>query len=176
MKTLSKLVIGAVAGVGIALAAATFAHGPGYGYGPGGYGMGGYGMGMHGPGGYGYGMGMHGPGGYGPGMGMQGQGFGGPGAMGARLDTLKSELKLTAKQTKAWDAFETAVNGQVQAMVATHAAMHTAAQTPDTHIAFMEQRLEGMKAVQKARTDLYNVLTPEQKAIADRYWIGGPRI
>ncbi len=170
MKTLSKLVIGAVAGVGIALAAATYAHGPGSGYG-----QGGYGMGMHGPGGYGYGMGMHG-GGYGPGMGMHGQGFGGPGAMGARLDTLKSELKLTANQTKAWDAFETTVNGQTQAMLATHAAMHTAAQTPDAHIAFMEQRLEGMKAVLKARTDLYNVLTPEQKAVADRYWVGGPRL
>lgn len=57
-------------------------------------------------------------------------------------------------------------------MVTTHTAMHTAAQTPDTHLTFMEQRLEGMKAVQKARTDLYNVLTPEQKAIADQYWTG----
>ena len=185
MKTLSKLVIGAVAGVGIALAAVTYAHGPGYGSGPGGYG---YGMGMHGPGGYGYGPGMHGPGGYGygpgmhgasgfgPGMGMHGpQGFGGPGAMGARLDSLKSELKLTGDQTKAWDAFASAVQTQTQSMLATHNAMHATAPNPDTHIAFMEQRLNGMKAVQKARTDLYNVLTPEQKAIADQYWVGGPR-
>ena len=164
MKTLSKLVIGAVAGVGIAVAAATYAHGPGYGYGSG-----------YGPG-YGYGMSMHGAGGFGPGMGMHGpQGFGGPGAMGARLDSLKSELKLTGNQTKAWDAFESAVNSQTQAMFATHNAMHSTAPNPDTHIAFMEQRLNGMKAIQKARTDLYNVLTPEQKAIADQYWVGGPR-
>ena len=161
MKTLSKLVIGAVAGVGIALAAVTYAHGPGNGYGPG----------------YGYGMGMHGPGGFGPGMGMHGpHGFGGPGAMGARLDSLKSELKLTGKQTKAWDAFEAAVQSQAQAMLATHNAMQSAGPNPDAHIAFMEQRLAGMKAVQKARTDLYIVLTPEQKAVADRYWTGGPRI
>ena len=39
-------------------------------------------------------------------------------------------------------------------------------------IAFMEQRLAGMKAVTKARADLYAVLTPEQKAIADRLMRG----
>ena len=47
-------------------------------------------------------------------------------------------------------------------------------QNQDEHIAFMEQRLEGMKAVQKARTDLYQVLTPEQKAVIDRYGFHGP--
>lgn len=158
MKTLSKLVIGAVAGVGISLAAATFAHGPGFGYGPGNGGMG-----------------MHG--GFGPGTGMYGMhGFGGPGMMGtARLDGLKSELKLTGDQTKAWDAFETAVRGQAESMIATHEAMHTTAPNPDEHIAFMQQRLDSLKTVQKARTDLYKVLTPEQQAIADRYWTGGPR-
>jgi Spy/CpxP family protein refolding chaperone len=61
-------------------------------------------------------------------------------------------------------------------MLATHNAMRSTGPNPDAHIAFMEQRLEGLKAVQKARTDLYSVLTPEQKAIADRYWVGGPRI
>ena len=173
MKTLSKLAIGAVAGVGIALAAATFAHGPGFGYG---YGMGGYGMGPGMMGGYGgYGMhGGYGPGGYGPGM-MYGQGFGGPGAWGAGLDSLKTELKLTGKQTAAWDTFETAVRGQRDAMIATHNAMWSTGPDPEAHVAFMQQRLDGLKTVQKARTDLYNVLTPEQKAIADRYWTRGPR-
>jgi hypothetical protein len=173
MKTLSKLVIGTVAGVGIALAAVTYAHGPG-GYGPGGQG---YGMGMHGSGGYGYGMGMHGAGGFGPGMGMHGPGFGGPGTIDTRLDTLKSELKLTGNQTKAWGTFENAVRGEVETMLATHDAMHTNVQNQDAHIAFMEQRLEGVKAVQKTRTDLYQVLTPEQKTILDRYgWFHGARM
>lgn len=167
MKNLSKLVIGAVAGVSIALAAATFAHGPGFGYGMGGYGMGPGMMGGYG----GYGMGMHG--GYGPGM-MHGQGFGGPGAMGTRLDTLKGELKLSGDQTKAWDTFETAVRGEVKSMIATHEAMHTTGPNPDAHVALMEQRLTNIKTVQKARTDLYQVLTPEQKTVADRYWTGGP--
>ncbi len=163
MKTLSKLVIGAVAGAGIALAATTFAHGPGFGYGYGlGYGMGGYGMGMHG--------------GFGPGMGMYGMHGFGPGAWGAGLDSLKTELKLTGKQTAAWDAFETAVRGQRDSMIAAHNAMWSTGPNPEAHIAFMQQRLDSLKAVQKARTDLYNVLTPEQKAVADRYWTGGPRI
>jgi Spy/CpxP family protein refolding chaperone len=40
------------------------------------------------------------------------------------------------------------------------------------HITRMEQRLAGMKAVQKARTELVKVLTPEQQAVLDRH---GPR-
>ena len=36
-------------------------------------------------------------------------------------------------------------------------------------VAHMEQRLAGMKEVQKARTELYKVLTPEQKAAFDRH-------
>jgi len=158
MKTLSKMVVGAVAGVGLAVAAVTFAQGPGVG---------------SIPWGYGHGMGMHGGGGFGPGM-MHG--FGGPYAMEGRLDSLKTELKLTTTQTKAWEAFEGAVRGQTEAMVATHAAMQATGPNPDAHIALMDQRLAGFKAVQKARTDLYNVLTPEQKAVADRYWIRGPHI
>jgi Spy/CpxP family protein refolding chaperone len=174
MKTSSKFVITAVAGIGIALATVAYAHGPGFGYGPDGYG---HGMGMHGSYGYGAGMGMHGAGGYGPGMGMNGpHGFGGPGAVDARLDSIKSELKLTGNQTKAWDSFEKTVRSQTQAMFETSAQMHAGAQNPDAHIGFMEQRLEGMKAVQKARTDLYNVLTPEQKAIVDRSWFHGMHI
>ena len=78
-------------------------------------------------------------------------------------------------QTKAWDSFEKAVRSQTEAMFETRAQMRAGAQNPDAHITFMEQRLEGMKAVQKARTDLYKVLTPEQKAIADRYGFQGPR-
>lgn len=156
MKTFSKIVIGTVAGVGIALTAAAFAQGPGYGHGPGGYG---HTMGMHGPGG-----GMHGP-----------QGYGGAGMVDTHLNAIKSELKLTADQTKAWEAFEKSVRNQVQTMHEGRTAMRSGGQNPDAHIAFMEQRLEGMKAVQKARTDLYAVLTPEQKSVIDRYGFHGPR-
>ena len=165
MKTLSKIAIGTVAGIGLAFAAAAFAHGPGFGYGAGGHG---YGVGMMGPHGGGPGYGMHGPYGGRPGA--------GPclaaGTVETRLDSLKSELKLTDTQTKAWEAFENAVRNQVQ--VRTEARPHWS-QNQDEHIALMEQRLAGMKALQKARNDLYAVLTPEQKSVADRYGFRGPR-
>ena len=54
-----------------------------------------------------------------------------------------------------------------------HAAGHatTAGTDPmQAHIAHMEQRLAGMKEVQKARTDLSKVLTPGQRAALD--WHG----
>jgi hypothetical protein len=173
MTTLSKIAIGVSAAIGIALAAAAYAHGPGFGYGQG--------MGMMGQYGGGPGAGMHGMHGGGPGAGMHGM-FRGAGAPGpcagsvkidARLDTIESELKLTAEQTPAWEAFETVVRTQMQTMTEAHPHW---SQDDNEHIAFMEQRLAGMKAVQKARTELYKVLTPEQKATADRYGIRGPRV
>ena len=157
MKTLSKIAVGTVAAVGLGFAAVAFSQGHGMGYGPGG----GPGMGMHGNG-----AGMHGYG-----AGMQGQHrFGGYGmaSMDAQLTSLKTELKITENQTKVWEAFETSVRNQAKAMTDMHASMQAGQPTPDTHIGIMEQRLAGMKAVQKARTDLYNVLTSEQKAVFDR--------
>lgn len=164
MSTLSKVVVATLAGITIAAAASTFAHGPGYGPGSG----------------YGPGAGMMGRYGDGPGAGMMGRFGGGPGAgpcvgaggPGARLDAVKDELKLTAEQTKAWEAFEQAIAEQRQLMVEGHPRW---SQNADEHIAFMERRLAGMKAVQQARKELYSVLTPEQKAIADRLGFGGRR-
>ena len=89
----------------------------------------------------------------------------------AHLDALKTELKLTAKQEPAWQAFEKTVRAQMSA----HAAGQAKAEGTDpmqARITHMEQRLAGMKEVQKARTDLYKVLTPEQQAVLDRH---GPR-
>ena len=113
---------------------------------------------------------------YGPMMGQGRHGFGPMGhcqngGPGAHLDSLKTALKLTAKQQPAWQAFEKAVRSQM----ATHGTGHPMATGPDAmkaHIAFMEQRLAGMKAIEKARTDLYQVLTTEQKAVFDQH---GPR-
>lgn len=119
--------------------------------------------------------------GYGPGSG-QGPGAntngpcmrgGGPAAFGARLDALKSELKLTDAQLPAWNAFEKTVQTQRDAMQQERGQVKNITdpnQRMDAHIAFMEQRVEGMKAVAQARKELYNTLTPEQKTVADRYW------
>lgn len=114
---------------------------------------------------------------YGPMMGQGQHGFGAmghchKGAPGAHLDSLKTKLKLTAKQEPAWQAFAKAVRTQMAAHGARHGMGHAKANGPDgmqAHIAFMEQRLAGMKAILKARTDLYKVLTPEQKAVFDRH-------
>ena len=170
MKTLSKIVVTTATAIGIGLAAAAYAHGPGFGYG--------HGPGMMGSYGGGPGYGMHGEYRMGPGYGMRGayEGAGpcwGTQTLDARLDAIKSELNLTPEQTKAWNAFENAIRAQAKTMTEEHPGGWS--EDADEHIAFMEKRLEGMKAVQKARTDVYKVLTPEQKAVLDRYWFRGPR-
>jgi protein CpxP len=83
------------------------------------------------------------------------------------LSKLKTDLKLTAAQQPAWDSFEKTVKEQM----GKHPRDHKLAEGSDpmqAHIAFMEQRLAGMKAIQKARADLYQSLSPEQKAIFDK--------
>jgi len=147
MKTLSKAVLAAI---GISLAAAAAA-GPG----------GGYGMGM-------------GPGG---GKGAACARAGGA-DVGTRLETLKSELKLTPQQTGAWDAFEKAVRTQWETKAQARGQFRSIEdpnERMDAHIQFMEQRVEGMKAVAAARKELYDTLTPEQKEAADRFWQHGGR-
>lgn len=139
MKTLSKMAIGTLAAISIATSASVLAHN----YGP---------------------MGGQGQHGFGP---MGGCQHAGP---AAHLDSLKTALKLTATQEPAWKAFENAVHTQM----ANHGNRHHMAEFsgPDAmqaHITFMEQRLAGMKAIQKARTDLYKVLTPKQKSVFDQY-------
>jgi len=171
MKAISKIAVGVVAAVGLGFAAAAFSHGPGMGYGGGmGYGPGGgQGMGMTG------GYGMHGPyagGGYGA---MHGpNGFAGydEQTLNDRLANLKTELKITNEQAKAWEAFETAVRTQAKSMVDMQTAMHSGQLTPEAHNALMQQRFAGREAVWKARGELVSVLTDEQKARFNRIRAG----
>jgi len=115
----------------------------------------------------------------GHGPGMMGHGIMGgmqcdPGERVAEhLNTVKEQLKLTDEQAGAWQAFETAVTQQMENMPKRHrdhgAMSHdNEPGKMEEHIAFMEQRLAGMKTVLKARNDLYAVLTPEQKETADK--------
>lgn len=147
MKTYGKIALGIAAGAALAASGLVLAHGAMGGAGP----MAGQGFaqgGCHGPGG-----GHH--------MGAMQHGAGPQ----ARLESLKSELKLTPEQQPAWDTFESAVRGQFAAMSTTHGQPGAATGDPEAHIQFMEKRLEGMKAVAKARADLLKTLTPEQKAV-----------
>ncbi|MDE2367345.1 MAG: Spy/CpxP family protein refolding chaperone [Burkholderiales bacterium] len=122
--------------------------------------------------------------GMGPGMGMMGgmHGSPGPGAHGAigdmsasvagRMADLKGELKITAAQEPAWQAFTSKVAEQAQAMQAQRRSLQAGdVPAPDRmaqRTAFMKQRLAGMESMNAALKDLYGVLTPEQKAAADK--------
>jgi hypothetical protein len=167
---------------------ASGAGGPGAGGGGYGPGMMGYGGGHRG--GYGPGMmGGGGPrGGYGPGM-MGGgpRGGYGPGAAGAgpterseaRLSFLKNELKITEAQEAAWDAYAKQVKTRAETMQAFHAQGPIAAESPaeriEQHAARMKLRADQEQAMSVAVKDLFAVLTPEQKTIANQYF-GGTRV
>jgi len=177
--TTTKIV--AVAVVSLAAAGVSFAHpgGFGYGMGPGmGYGMGpgmGYGMGP----GMGYSMGP----GMGHGMGGWMAGADAGTFVTGRLASLKAELKITSDQEKAWAAFESQTQQQIASMQALHNQMQTQMHGPQSgatgadFAALREAMFKLRQANHEARTavlkDLYAVLTPEQKTIADQHRIGG---
>lgn len=185
MKRATKIAIGVGTALTLGLATAVVSAHP-YGNGPG-WGMGqgmGYGPG-HGPGaGMGRGMGPGagpgpmgaGPMGYGPmGHGMGPQAYGNPAAAADwRLSGLKSELKITAAQESAWKAFADQSKQQAEAMQALMStvqgsAQATAPERMELHNQIMKKRQEQMEKATTAFKDLYAVLTPEQKALADQH-------
>ena len=99
------------------------------------------------------------------------------------LAALKVELKITPAQEQAWQTFATKSRQQAEARIARRAEM--SAQKPAANVtaperlaqrtAQMKQGLAGMEAMTAAVTDLYGVLTPEQKALADKQFAHGPR-
>ena len=144
------------------------AGGPGSGYGPG---SGGYGPGMMGYGGRGH--------------------HGGPGhkwsnpkaAVEGHLASLKVELKITPDQENAWQAFAGKARTQADTMIARRAQFAEQAQSGKSLPApeRLAQRTERMKlglanmeTMTAAVKDLYAVLTPEQKTIADQQLANGP--
>jgi Spy/CpxP family protein refolding chaperone len=176
MKSTTKIIAAAAATVSLAVAGAVYAH-PGMGMGPG-MGWGGMGPGM----GMGQGMGM------GPGMGMRGMGPGAGASAGAGFDMaaaataraaqLKSQLKITPEQEQAWQAYETLVAQQAASMQAMRDQFHAQVQDAQPGAAppdFAAHR-QSMIALREthqtthsaALKDLYAVLTPEQRTIADR--------
>ncbi len=110
-------------------------------------------------------------------------------AAAARLDKLKGELKITAEQETAWQAFAGKAKQQVENMQSMRgklqppAASATASATPatlsapermDKGIEFMKQRLSNMEAMNASLKDLYAALTPEQRVIADKHFTHHP--
>ncbi len=180
MKRATKIALSAVTALTLGLATAVVSAHP-YGDGPG-WGMGqgpGYGPG-YGPGaGMGRGMGPmgYGPMGHGPmGRGMGPQAYGNPAAAADwRLSGLKSELKITAAQESAWRAFADQAKQQAEAMQklmssTQGSAQATAPERMEQRNQMMKQRQEQMEKGTAAFKDLYAVLTPEQKALADQHF------
>jgi hypothetical protein len=190
MKLTTKIIAGAAAALSLALAGAVYAHpeggnwGWGMGHGPG-WGMGaGPGWGM-GPGmGHGWGMG--------PGAGHMGYGMRGwmggadmEAVAAGRAAELKVLLKITPAQETAWKAYETALTQQATTMqglrTKMYEQMHNSAAGGAEWIAqrdaMIKQHDASWAAQAAAVKDLYAVLTPEQRAIADRtaMGFGGPR-
>lgn len=155
MKRTHKIVAGVTIALSLATAATVFAH-------PGG-GFGGYGMGM------GMGAGM------GPGMGPMHGADSGAWAS-SRMAQLKSELKITPAQESAWKAYEAAIQQQAATMQAMRTQMHALMQTAQPgsaeftaqRDAMLKQHDANFQARDEALKGLYAVLTPEQRAIADR--------
>jgi len=183
MKRATKIVIALGTAVSLGLAAAAVsAHPSGYGPGWGGGHMGGYGMGPGMMGGYGpgYGMGPGMMGGYGPGYGMGPQArFGGN--VDDNLAALKTELGITAKQDAAWQAFSKNAKQQNENRQAWYAKMQqarSAGSAPELlaqRTEILKQREAEAEANATALKNLYAVLTPEQKTIADQRFGGfGP--
>lgn len=90
-----------------------------------------------------------------------------------RLAYLKGELAITEKQAEAWSAYVNAVNTQITAMQKVRTEMMsavergTAVERMDARIKGMQAMVEAMSALKPATMKLYDVLTTEQRKIAD---------
>ncbi len=120
---------------------------------PGGMGMGPCGQGMMG--------------GTGPGMGSGNMAAN----VDARLNDVKSQLKLAPEQEGAWQAYADKVKEQAQRMQTLRETRPGATMNGPDRQAFrasmMRQRADEMDAIAQASRGLYATLTPEQKAAFD---------
>jgi hypothetical protein len=149
----AKKTILSVALVGMAVAGAAFAHGPGFGMGP------------HG------GAGMMGPRGMGPIDPAQQQA-----RAQARLDQLESLLKLQPNQVQAWNAYETRVQAAAQARALLRQEMQSfrgdAQAWADRRVTMMKHNAQTAEEINALRKALVATLSPEQKATFEQYAMG----
>jgi hypothetical protein len=123
-----------------------------------------------------------GPGaGKGPGMGpdggcpmVGGQMMGDPAARAEQhLNQFKSQLKITPQQEPLWQAFADKVKEsagmRAKAMQGMQTPPATAPERMNRMLEHMKQHTAAMEAVNDSFKRLYDALTPEQKATADKY-------
>lgn len=104
-----------------------------------------------------------------------------------RLSGLKTELDITDRQLRAWNAFAAAVKTDAQPMPAGMTmpmpikpdgmmAMMMSRPLPERlahHEMMMKAHLKALHKVRTAVTGLYRVLTPEQRVVADKSLCSG---
>lgn len=133
----------------------------------------GSGMGMQ------QGMGKHGGtnGGMRGGMGGGMRGAGQPADAATRLAATKAELKITADQEPAWQAYEAVVRQQAEVRQAMDTSRQARMQDPAAAASFdrtaMRETMQKYRETEQASRDqarqaLTAVLSPEQKVLADR--------
>jgi hypothetical protein len=88
------------------------------------------------------------------------------------LDKLKAALRITPEQELQWSAFADKILTQVQQVRAEHESVKvlpaTAPERIDRQLMLMKERASRFEVVAQAAKDLYSILTPEQKQIADK--------
>lgn len=91
------------------------------------------------------------------------------------LSIFKSELKITPDQEQSWMTYAEKTKRNVTEIrdrmnEAMHDKPQTAPQRFDRHIELMKERLASFERMDDALKQLYAVLTPEQRAIADQHF------
>jgi len=111
-----------------------------------------------------------------------GRGHGDPVASAdQRLTRLKSDLKITAAQEPAWNAYAAQIKQHAGEMKALHdarsgSAPATAPERIERQAQFAKQQQEHLERLAVLTKDLYGTLTPEQKTLADQRLGGGRRV
>ena len=113
-----------------------------------------------------------------------GRGHGDPvAAADQRLARLKADLKITAAQEPAWNAYAEQIKQHAGEMQAQHGTMHdsnsgntrpSAPERVERQAQFAKQQQEYLERLAVRTKDLYATLTPEQKTLADQR-LGGRR-
>ncbi|MFL6570974.1 MAG: Spy/CpxP family protein refolding chaperone [Burkholderiales bacterium] len=115
-----------------------------------------------------------------------GRGHGDPvAAADQRLARLKADLKITAAQETAWNAYAGQIKQHAGEMQALHNTMQnsasgstrpTAPERAERQAQFAKQQQEHLERLAVLTKDLYGVLTPEQKTLADQRLGGGRHV
>jgi len=93
----------------------------------------------------------------------------------ARLDKLKTALKIQPAQESAWQAFASKVEAQREKMKSLHqqAKPDEALSLPDRldrHLSAMKEREADLQDMSTATKNLYAALSPEQRAVMDKHF------